>query len=86
MLVQSHEGYIHLLPALASAWPDGKVSGLRARGGYEIDMSWQGRKLTSATVRNVNGSGTQVRYSGRQIPVTIPRGKSVILTPATFSR
>jgi len=86
MLVQSHEGYIHLLPALPSAWPDGSVSGLRARGGYEVDISWQGGKLISATVRNVNGSGAQVRYSGRQIPVTIPRGKSVELTPEIFSR
>jgi alpha-L-fucosidase 2 len=86
MLVQSHEGYIHLLPALPSAWPDGSVRGLRARGGYEIDVRWQGGKLISATVRNRNGSGTQVRYSDRQIPVTIPRGTSVELSPATFNR
>ena len=86
MLVQSHEGYIHLLPALPSAWPDGSVSGLRARGGYAIDLRWRGGKLTSATVRNVNGSGTQIRYAGRQIPVTVPRGKSIALTAASFSR
>jgi len=84
MLVQSHEGYIHLLPALPSAWPDGSVRGLRARGGYEIDLAWRRGKLTSATVRNVNGSGTHVRYSGTQVPVTISRGKSVELTPETF--
>jgi alpha-L-fucosidase 2 len=86
MLVQSHEGYIHLLPALPSAWPDGSVRGLRARGGYEIDMSWRGGELASATVRNVNGSGTQVRYAGRQIAVTVPRGESVEVAPATFGR
>ncbi|SOD82537.1 glycoside hydrolase family 95 protein [Spirosoma fluviale] len=63
MLVQSHLEAIHLLAALPDAWRDGRVSGLRARGGFELAMQWKNRQLTTATVKSLNGEPCTIRTS-----------------------
>jgi alpha-L-fucosidase 2 len=61
MLVQSHDGTIHLLPALPDAWPKGKVTGLRARGGFDINMAWDDHKVTSLTIISHLGGTCRLR-------------------------
>ena len=71
MLLQSHAGFMHLLPALPVAWSDGEVKGLRSRGGFEItEMKWQGGKIASVKIRSTIGgnlrlrSNTQLKMAG----------------------
>ncbi|KPM48259.1 glycoside hydrolase family 95 protein [Jiulongibacter sediminis] len=62
MLVQSDEGHIYLLPALPEAWQNGSVKGLRCRGGFEVDLSWDKGKLKEVTVYSKGGTNTILAY------------------------
>jgi alpha-L-fucosidase 2 len=64
MLLQSHAGEIALLPALPSAWPNGSVKGLKARGGFEIDINWHEGRLQRTTIRTTSGGRCTLRYCG----------------------
>jgi alpha-L-fucosidase 2 len=76
MLLQSHLGELHLLPALPAAWAAGSVTGLRARGGYEVDLTWQGGRLGVATVRASHKGACRLR-TAQAVLVETDRGQAV---------
>ncbi|MFD0782849.1 glycoside hydrolase family 95-like protein [Micromonospora azadirachtae] len=82
MLLYSRPGVIELLPALPDAWArDGEVTGVGARGGFEVDLAWRDGKVTSATIRSVGGTATEVRSGDWRRRITLEPGGSVTLTP-----
>jgi alpha-L-fucosidase 2 len=80
-LLQSHAGEISLLPALPIGWAaTGEVTGLRARGGYEVNMKWEKGRLLSAEITNPNGGVCNVRYNGKVTKVTVPKNQPAVIT------
>ncbi len=61
MLLQSHDGAIHVLPALPSAWGSGSIKGLKARGGFEVDINWDSGQPSTVTIRSDLGGNCRIR-------------------------
>ncbi len=89
MLLHSHNDEIKLLPALpADRWPDGHVTGLRARGDYTIDIEWQDGKLVEATLHPGPRAPKAIRvvHEGKSIQLATPAGDTAVLEPGNFER
>ena len=78
MLIQSHAGYIELLPALPDAWKKGRVTGLRARGGITADITWDNGKLTNAALTADQEANIKVKYRDKTENLHIKNGSLVI--------
>ena len=77
MLLQSHAGYIDLLPALPACWAQGSVSGLKAQGGFGVDISWAGGKLQQATITSPFGGKCNLRYGEQQLQLDTKPGQTL---------
>lgn len=76
MLMQSHMGFIHLLPALPDAWEEGNIKGLCAKGGFDVDITWKDGKLTEAVITSKSGERCNLRYGNETRSFGTKRGKS----------
>ena len=80
MLVQSHEGFIRLLPALPSAWPSGRVRGLRCRGGFEIqDLTWKDGEVSRCTIISHLGGPLRVMTESGILDIQTHKGEKVMV-------
>lgn len=67
MLMQSHDGFVYLLPALPDAWTSGSIDGLKARGGFEVSMEWEDNNITKTVIKSELGGNLRIRSA---VPLT----------------
>ncbi len=79
MLIQSHGGAITLLPAFPKAWNNGSVKGLRARGGFEVDMEWTDGRLQKTMIRSLLGNPLKLVYEGKKVERSTTSGEEIVL-------
>ena len=79
MLLQSSPTDIYLLPAVPKKWKDGSVSGLRARGGFEVSMQWKDGQVTSLSVRAVKAASTRLHFNDTEQVLTLRAGETKIV-------
>ena len=77
LLLQSHEGFLRLLPALPNNWKEGKITGLKARGNIEVDMEWTDGKLVRTGLKSPEGKSIKLKYRNEEFEVKLPAGQKV---------
>jgi alpha-L-fucosidase 2 len=85
-LVRTNVPLIELLPALPAAWAEGRVSGLRARGGFEVDIAWKHGQLTSVHLRSLLGNACMLQYGALETVLAPRRGETIHLDPGLEPR
>ncbi|MFV0591771.1 MAG: glycosyl hydrolase family 95 catalytic domain-containing protein [Draconibacterium sp.] len=78
MLLQSHAGVLHLLPALPTEWPEGSVKGLKARGGFTVDISWKDGRLVNANIYSEKGGNIRLLYGEDSSELSLKAGETYI--------
>lgn len=90
MLIQSHDGAVHLLPALPDVWKDGSVSGIMARGGFEISMQWKNGQVSEISILSKLGGNLRIRshvpLSGEGLNKAEGKNSNLLLAPADVAK
>ena len=85
MLIQSHEeNTIRLLPALPSEWADGHITGLKARGNFEVDMNWNEGELSEASIHAIKGGKTEVIYKDKIVELDMIESETFVFNPDKY--
>ncbi|MCK0158275.1 glycoside hydrolase N-terminal domain-containing protein [Cellulophaga sp. F20128] len=79
MLLQSHSGEIHILPALPESWPTGTISGLKARCGIEVDIEWKEARLRTVRIKSIMSQPINVHYDGKTVVLNLKEGETLTL-------
>ncbi len=79
ILLQSHEGFLRILPTLPREWPNGTIKGLKARGNIEVDITWKDGNLDQLNLTSEEDKSIQVKYGEKEIKVELKAGKETIL-------
>lgn len=90
MLVQSHDGAVHLLPALPDVWKNGSVSGIMARGGFEISMKWKDGEVSEISILSKLGGNLRIRahvpLTGKELSKSEGNNSNLLLAPADIAK
>ncbi|MEE0266954.1 MAG: glycoside hydrolase N-terminal domain-containing protein [Bacteroidales bacterium] len=79
MLLQSHLGFLQILPALPNAWNEGNVKGLLARGGFVVDIYWQKGELTQIKITSLQGEKCNIKYKDKELSFKTKKGRSYLI-------
>jgi len=79
MLLQSHQGYIELLPALPKQWSQGSVKGLKARGGFTLDFTWEEGKLSEVTITSAFDTAVDLMYAGHRVSIHLKKNQPRVI-------
>ncbi len=84
MLLQSHDGSVLLLPALPTGWANGSVGGLRARGGFEVDIKWENNQLLEAKIKSLLGNPLKITYNEKLVDYETKVGDVIVVKSSNF--
>jgi alpha-L-fucosidase 2 len=79
MLLQSHNGVLQILPAIPAQWESGSVKGLRARGGFEVDINWENGEMTALKIKSLLGNPVKIMSGGKSVQLETLVGQELLL-------